>query len=103
MLKTSRVDADVRNEWILHLSEICRRYKCLPQSLRLDGIEQEGELLGHGGTADVYKAKLDGQWVAVKVLRPTRMDWNGQAARSAAVQGQWNVSTNTRNLLFRRC
>jgi serine/threonine protein kinase len=63
------VDLGHRHQYLEVLLRLSRASRLYPESFVLKGIEIIGDPVAAGGFADVYKARLRGQDIAIKVLR----------------------------------
>jgi serine/threonine protein kinase len=63
------VDLAHRHRYLEVLLKLSRASRLYPESFVLKGIEIIGDPIAAGGFADVYKARLQGQEIAIKVLR----------------------------------
>lgn len=63
------VDPAVRRRHVKALIKLSRATGLYPECLVLKGIEIIGDAVGGGGFADIFKGRLQGQEIAVKVLK----------------------------------
>ena len=63
------VDPALRRRHVKALIKLSRATGLYPECLVLKGIEIIGDAVGGGGFADIFKGRLRGQEIAVKVLK----------------------------------
>jgi predicted unusual protein kinase regulating ubiquinone biosynthesis (AarF/ABC1/UbiB family) len=63
------IDLAHRHQYVDVLLRLSRASRLYPESFILKGIEILGHPVAAGGFADVYKGRLRGQEIAIKVLR----------------------------------
>ena len=66
------IDPEYRPRHVKTLVELCKNSGLYPDCLILKGIEFEGDPVVGGGFGDVYKGRLRGQDIAIKVPKTFR-------------------------------
>jgi hypothetical protein len=66
------IDPEYQTRHFKILVRLCKNSALYPDCLALKGIAVEGDPAAGGGFGDVYKGRLGGQEIAIKVLRVFR-------------------------------
>jgi hypothetical protein len=66
------IDPEDRPRHVNTLVELCKNSGLYPDCLIFKGIEFEGDPVAGGGFGDVYKGRLRGEDIAIKVLKTFR-------------------------------